>query len=147
MIARVITAGVAIARGVGGRRGRQEKRRTTSRFGRKLRERWAHADPKWHAFMAETARRYPKKVPIGYRERRRRAKLRRRARDRDVSRSWVEHRHLARCPLIRAMMLGLCRIFHTRAAPWWSTPKGRRGWMREDFVAKRARRRAEMVGR
>jgi len=73
-----------------------------------------------------------------YRERRRRAKLRRRARDRDLADNlWT--RTEARCPALRhdlefaGRMLGCC-------PPWWSTAEGRRAWLEADRERKRARR-------
>lgn len=96
----VITTGIAVARGVGGRRGRARDRASDLAI-----DRWLAADMAV-SYLPRHALRYLAReasagdlrpwlpddmpvlaVPPGYRERRRLAKLRRRARDRDVART------------------------------------------------------------
>lgn len=75
---------------------------------------------------------------LGYRERRRRAKLRRRARDRAiaVARGMLRHRV---DPWRRACELDRVRAGRV-AVPWWATPDGRARWTEDDRARKRARR-------
>lgn len=108
--------------------------------------------------------------PLGYCERRRRAKLRRRARDRDVARILAEHENIPQRRgterLFGEPLTGIGGIHGSRGhgarfeaawyafnggvcvdgpwppAAWWSTPEGRRRWTEENRVHKRARRAA-----
>jgi len=114
---RVITAGIAVARGVGGRRGRRRR---------------GGDGPIDVDFGA-----------VGYRERRRRAKLRRRARDREVARI------LAPALDCGKQLRALARRGESRWIAsetiwpedrWWSTAEGRRRWTEDDRKKKRAMR-------
>lgn len=140
MIARVITFGVAVARGVGGRRGRAKRTNGVAAIENLFRA--MDQDPVWRAVFDECDRRDPRmRKPLGYRERKRRADLRRRARDRDVANhnagldQWVG-RWVARHPDERG------RLGRVLGSPWWSTPEGRRRWTEADRARKRARRGA-----
>lgn len=113
----VITTGVSVARGIGGRRGSERRRRY-------------HAGAPCRVSAIENAYVDVGTCAPGKRERRRLAKRRRGARDRDVARLWVEPRSAGACPLIRAMVLDLIR-YHGRPAPWWATAEGRRRWIRD----------------
>lgn len=106
---------VAVARGVGGRRGRARRRATMRKFAQ-----WF--DPglgemsREHTVAELVAGGFldPNPPPLGYRERRRRAKLRRRARDREV-RYQMEAGGFIKKPFC--------------GRGWWAVAEGRRAWL------------------
>lgn len=125
MIARVITYGVAVARGAGGRRGSARRRRY-------------HAGAPCGVVAIENAYVDIGVHTLGYRERRRQAKLRRRARNRTIAIGRKCRRHYVD-PWWRAVELDRARFGH-EPVPWWSTPEGRAKWTEDDRAMKRARR-------
>jgi hypothetical protein len=169
---RVITTGVRVAAGVGGRRGRalHEPIPLRVKLSEPLNES-AHPrgiDPA-DAHVVHPSRTRAKYAPLGYRERRRLAKLRRRARDRDVFRLAFEMRRFFReehdedheycyaaCghPLsnaeVRLRVECNAKWYEIGSGDgqwadrlWWTTTDGRRRWLEEDRQQKRERRALE----
>lgn len=143
---RIITQGVAVARGVGGRRGDERKRARIRR--KRGRGGWPREMPSLRRsealvitigiVLASRVALGRPPVPLGYRERRRRAKLRRRALDRTIAAARGMQRHHVD-PWRRACELDRVRSWQL-APPWWSTPEGRARWLARDRARKLARR-------
>jgi hypothetical protein len=128
MSARIITAGIAGARGVGGRRGRKSRRGWLRIFSMRGETRSTEQEERRALEVREDMIAVdPSLRPLGKRERKRRAKLRRRARDRDL-------------PYLMARGGFLKPAAAERVLRQWSTADGRRRWTEEDCARKRAKR-------
>lgn len=130
---RIITQGVAVVRGVGGRRGRVRRRAAERAL-------WL-----WNESGGGGLQRKAERLiaahddgSLGKRERKRRADLRRRARDRTIAAARGMQRHHVD-PWRRACELDRVRSWQL-APPWWSTPEGRARWLARDRARKLARR-------